>query len=107
MLVGVLLPTVLLIALAALVARGVERIVPETMSGLALQFGLSSTILWLLSSAGFALIYAMRLPSAAVVASGGGSAHFAALGAQAALIWAPIIGLTVATAPGRWRSARW
>ncbi len=109
MLLGLALPTILLMLAAVVVARGIESVLPESLTGMALTALLSSVALWLLSSAGFALLYmAEGAPLAALgVTEGETVTHFLSLGARSTLIWAPIILLVVVTAPRRWRTSRW
>ncbi len=110
MITGLVLPTVLLMALAVAVPRLLERALPESLPGLALCAAVSALLLWLAASAGFAWLYAARGPgllSALGTAPLGGLRHFLALGGSAALIWAPVMLLVVSTAPRRWKTARW
>lgn len=109
MLLGLALPTILLMMAAVVVTRGLESVLPESLSGMALTALLSSLALWLLSSAGFALLYmAEGAPLAALgLTEGGTITHFLSLGARSSLIWAPIVLLVVVTAPRRWRTSRW
>ena len=109
MLLGLALPTILLMLAAVVVTRGLESVLPESLFGMALTAVMSSVALWLLSSAGFALLYmAEGAPLAALgVVEGGSVTHFLSLGARSCLIWAPIILLVVVTAPRRWRTSRW
>ncbi|KUF10610.1 hypothetical protein [Pseudoponticoccus marisrubri] len=110
MITALLLPTLALMALAVLVTRGIEALVPESPAGLAAIAVLSSLALWLLSAAGFAGLYLIRDAQIAVVlgaAPQAGLRHFLGLGAKAALIWAPLVLLVVATAPRRWKTATW
>ena len=109
MLLGLALPTILLMMAAVVVTRGIEAVLPESLPGMALTAVMSSLALWLLSSAGFALLYmAEGAPLAALgVTEGGTITHFLSLGARSSLIWAPIILLVVVTARRRWRTSRW
>ncbi|MGR3495350.1 hypothetical protein [Citreimonas sp.] len=110
MIAALALPTLVLLALAVAVARGVERLVPETPAGLALQASISAAALTLLSAAAFAALYAAGdAPLTALLDADprGGFAHFLGLGLKSALIWAPPMLLVVVTAPRRWRHGRW
>ena len=110
MIAELLFPALGLMLLAFLVTRGVEALVPESVAGLALMALLSTLLCWALASAGFALLYVQKdarvltLLGDAPTASIG---HFLRLGGSAALIWAPILLLTVSTAPRRWKTSVW
>jgi hypothetical protein len=102
------LPAALLMIAAVLVARGFETLLPESIAGMVVCALLSSLTLWLLSGAGFAALYLWQdARVAALMGDGRGVAHFAGLGAKAAIIWAPLMALTVITAPRRWTTAEW
>ncbi|MCC1491386.1 hypothetical protein [Cognatishimia sp. F0-27] len=108
MLTGLALPTLLLMIAAVLITRLIERVVPESGLGLATLGVVSSLVLWLVAGALFATLYLgqdSRL--AALLASPEGIVHFLALGAKAALIWAPLVGIVTITAPQRWKTNRW
>lgn len=110
MLIALGLPVLVLMIAAVLVTRAVERVVPEHLGGLVAAAVLSSVVLWGLSAAGFALLYQLQgAPLAALIGTSAeaGARHFALLGAKAALIWGPLVALTVATAPRRWKTAVW
>lgn len=110
MVAALALPTLVLLALAVVVARGVEALVPETPAGLVLQAAFSAVALTALSALAFAGLYAAGdVPLATLIDAdpSGGIAHFAGLGLKSALIWAPPMLLVVITAPRRWRHGRW
>lgn len=108
MVLSLALPTLVLMAAAILVARGFEAVLPETIPGMVACALLSALVLWLLSAAGFGLLYLWQDARYAVLFGDGRSyRHLAALGAKAALIWAPLVALTVVTAPQRWKTATW
>jgi hypothetical protein len=110
MILSLIAPVVGLALLAVLVPRGIERLVPETIVGIGLMAVLSAVVLWLLSAGGFALLYLYqdsRILTLLADTPGAGSDHFLRLGANAALIWAPVLILVVTTAPRRWKTAVW
>lgn len=108
MLLSLALPTLLLMAAAVLVTRGFETLLPESIPGMAACAVLSAAALWMVSGAGFALLYLWQdAPLAGLLGDSRGIAHMATLGAKASLIWGPIVLLTVITAPQRWKTARW
>ena len=107
MIAGLLIPALALVALTIAVVRGVERCVPESIPGLAALAAISALLIWGLSAVLFATLYAAQLASITALAGTGGWQHFLKLGAQAALIWGPIVLLVVSTAPRRWTTAEW
>ena len=62
MLLTLALPTLLLMALAVLVTRALERVVPESMAGLAMLALGASVCLWLLSAGLFGLLTVATAP---------------------------------------------
>lgn len=110
MILSLALPAVLLIAAAILVPRGLEPLVPESPGGLVALAGLSALLLWAVSGLGFVLLYHLRGATVALLTGDNAAPafrHFAALGLKAALIWAPVLVLSVSTAPRRWKTATW
>ncbi len=109
MILGLALPTILLMAAAVLATRGIEALLPESLGGMAVTLVLSCLALWCVSSLGFAALYiAEGVPVAALGLTEEASIlHFLSLGARAALIWAPIVLLVIVTAPRRWKTSRW
>ncbi|MDJ0822011.1 MAG: hypothetical protein QNJ09_09430 [Paracoccaceae bacterium] len=110
MIVSLLIPTLILMATAAIVTRLVEAVLPESMAAMALCLGLSAALVWLLAAIGFAALYALELPQAISLLGDrpeAGLRHFLILGAKAGLIWGPIVLLVVATSPQRWKTATW
>ena len=108
MLTGLALPVLILMAAAILVTRIVERIMPESMAGIAATFVASLILLWLLSALLFAALYAWQgVTLAAMFGPSQGWRHFLWLGAKSALVWGPVMALVVVTSPRRWKSATW
>ncbi len=108
MLLSLGLPVLVLLILAVVVTRMVERLLPETLLGLLGVAIIASLVLWGLSSVLFAVIYAVQDSRiAALLGASAGLRHMAMLGAKAAIIWAPLMLLTVATAPRRWKTNVW
>lgn len=102
------LPVVLLMVLAVVVTRGLERLVSETIPGLILLALLSAMVTWVLAAGVFAGLYLMQdVRLVAVLGDQSGVGHLLRLGAKSALIWGPVLVLTVLTAPRRWRNAVW
>lgn len=108
MIQALLLPTLLLMVAAVLVTRLLEHVVPETIAGLVVLAGLASAACWAVASALFGAIYILQAAQiAAVLGTRGGLGHLLALGGKAALIWLPLVLITVATAPRRWKTNTW
>lgn len=108
MIAGLLLPTIVLMIMGVLVTRGLERVVPETLLGLALNAVIASVILWLLSALLFAVLYQWQDDRVLrLLGQSSGAQHLLAVGAKAAIIWGPLMCLTVATSPRRWKTNVW
>ena len=109
MLTSLLLPTVILIATAIAVARGIEALLPETLGAILFGLGLSALGMWVISALFFAGLYILESPELAhaIAKDGRGIAHLAILGAKSALIWAPVLLLVASTAPRRWKTNTW
>ncbi len=107
---GLLLPALALAVLGWLVPRLLARVWPEGVGPL-LALAFVSTLLLLALAAGFfLLLYAWQgAPVGALFAPGwaAGVAHFARLGLLSALVWAPIMVLSVAGLPRHWRTKTW
>lgn len=107
---GLLLPALALAVLGWVVPRLLARVWPEGVGPL-LALAFVSTLLMLALAAGFfLLLYAWQgAPVAALFAPGWGAgvAHFLRLGLLSALLWAPVMVLSVAGLPGRWRTKTW
>lgn len=108
MVFAIVLPAVCLMIFSVLVARAFERVMPETLAGMALTFTLSAILLWAAASGLFALLYHWQGASLeALLGAPQGWRYMAGLGLKAAVIWAPLLGLTVITAPRRWKHNVW
>ena len=104
MIASLALPTLILMALAVVVTRLLERVVSETVLGLFMLFALSGVLVWVLASAMFMGLYLWQDASIApLLGDARGLGHLLVLGAKSALIWGPLLVLTVVTAPRRWR----
>ncbi|MGH1412268.1 MAG: hypothetical protein ACRBB0_02170 [Pelagimonas sp.] len=109
MFVELALPAIVLMVLAVVVPRLVETFLPETLFGMAIIAALSSLILWILASLGFAMLYQWENPrlAALLFSSTTSWPYFLNLGAKAAVIWGPVLALTVSTTPRRWKTNTW
>lgn len=110
MLISVAVPVILLMTLAVVVTRGVERFVPESIPGLALSVVLTATLMWWISALGFFILYLWQSTAVLDLLSinpSSGLRYFLMLGLKSGLIWGPLVLITVSTAPRRWKVARW
>ena len=108
---GLLPPALALAVLGWLVPRLLARIWPEGLGPLLLLAFVSTLVLLLLATGFFLLLYLWRgAPLAALFEAGAtvaGAAHFARLGLLSALLWAPIMILSVAGLPKHWVKETW
>lgn len=104
------LPAVLLAVLGWLVPRLVARMLPEGVRPLMLNAGLSTVLMAMLGAVFFAGLYAVQgMPLASLTEAGllAALVHFGRLSVSAALIWAPIMILSLANLPRRWVRETW
>ena len=98
---ALILPGIVLAALAWIIPTWLGHRLPETMLALGANLAVSAFILWVLSAIGFAVSYAIQgVPMAQLIQ---GAVHFAGLGRLAALFWGPILLLALAMQPQHWR----
>ncbi|WP_342078128.1 hypothetical protein [Yoonia sp. SS1-5] len=103
-------PALMIAVLGFVVPRGLARILPEGVRPLLLNAFLSTLILFVLSAAFFVCLYLWQgTPVAEILAPGlaANVAFFGKLGLMAAIIWAPIMLLSVAGLPRRWVKETW
>lgn len=105
------LPSLALGLLGWAVPRLLARVWPEGLPALLLLAAASAVILTVLSAGLFLLLYAWRgAPPALLLDESGAvrsAVHFLRLGLASALIWAPLMILSVAGLPRRWTTERW
>ncbi|MEL6841055.1 MAG: hypothetical protein AAFP85_17365 [Pseudomonadota bacterium] len=107
---ALLLPAVLLGVLAFLVPRGLAKVLPEGVKPLLLNAFLSTLILFLLSAGLFFALYIGQGVAVADLMVGGVAANilfFGKLGLAAAIIWGPIMILSLAGLPRKWVKETW
>jgi hypothetical protein len=107
---GLLLPTLALAVLGWLVPRLLSRLWPEGVGPLMLLALASTLVLIGLAALFFMLLYVGQgVPLALILGVGvlGGWPHFLRLGLASALVWAPIMILSVAYLPRRWKEKSW
>jgi len=104
------LPALVLAVMAFGVPRFLARLLPEGVKPLLLNAFLSTVILFALSAVFFAVLYIWQGLSFADITADGlaqSIVFFGRLGLIAALIWAPIMVLSVAGLPRRWVKETW
>ncbi|WGH77742.1 hypothetical protein [Jannaschia ovalis] len=103
MLVTVILPLVLLGGLGWAVPWAVSRVLPEGAGWLVANGAISAVVLLVLAGGLFALAYG---PARAAVWAEA-PWYFALLAARSALVWAPVMVLSLANRPRHWTRATW
>jgi hypothetical protein len=104
------LPALMLAVLGFLVPRLLARVLPEGVKPLLINTLLSTVLLFALSTVFFACLYIWQgFPMAQLMESGlaANLQFFGRLGLIAALIWAPIMLLSVAGLPRKWVKETW
>jgi hypothetical protein len=107
---GLILPALLLAVLGWLVPRLLARVWPEGVGPLLLLALVSTLVLVVLATGLFVLLYlGQGVPLALILDVGvlGGWPHFLRLGLVSALVWAPIMILSVASLPRHWKEETW
>ncbi|MEL7179089.1 MAG: hypothetical protein AAFN63_04590 [Pseudomonadota bacterium] len=104
------LPALVLALLAFVVPRLLARVLPEGVTPLMLNALLSTLLLFVLSAGFFFCLYLWQGLSMAEVLEPGIATTvllFGRLGLVAAIIWAPIMILSVAGLPRKWVKETW
>ena len=107
---GLVLPTLVLAALGWAVPRSLALVFPEGVGPLMWLAFVATLVMLLLAAVVFAGLYAIQgAPLGELFRLGlwPGVWHFLQLGLLSALVWAPILVLSVAGLPRRWRTATW
>ncbi|MEL6681792.1 MAG: hypothetical protein AAFQ09_04005 [Pseudomonadota bacterium] len=107
---GLIFPVVILAVLGFLVPRVLGRFVPEGVRPLMLNALVSTLILFVLSAFTFFMLYLGQGVRAEILLSSGLLAnlvYFGRLGLASALIWAPIMILSLAGLPRKWVKETW
>jgi hypothetical protein len=108
--VGLLIPALLLGGLGWLVPRLLGRVWPEGVGPLLLLAFVATLILLALSTGVFLLLYLWEGAPLDMLLEPGiapGLAHFVRLGLLSALLWAPVLVLSVANLPKHWVKETW
>jgi hypothetical protein len=107
---GLLVPALVLALVGWLVPRVLSLVFPEGVRPLLILSFVSTVIMFLIGSAFFVALYLMRgVPMEAVLAGGLADVtlHFGRLGLISALLWGPIMILSVAGLPKHWVEETW
>ena len=106
---SLILPALVLAVVAWFVPVVLSRMLAEGVAPLMLNAGFSTLILFGISAGFFAFLYVGQGASVEALAEGGllNVVHFGRLGLQAALIWAPIMVLSLANRPRHWTEVEW
>ncbi len=107
---SLLLPAVLLAVLAFVVPRLLARVLPEGVKPLLLNAFLSTLIIGVLSAVFFFCLYLWQGADIADLMAPGLVANvvfFGKLGLASAIIWVPIMLLSVAGLPRKWVKETW
>ena len=107
---GLVLPTLALGLLGWAVPRLLARAWPEGVGPLLLLAFVSTLLLLALAAGFFLLLYAWQgapIPALFEPGVAAGVAHFVRLGLLSALVWAPVMVLSVAGLPSRWKDRTW
>ncbi|WP_439154144.1 hypothetical protein [Yoonia sp.] len=107
---GLFLPALMLAALGFVVPRMLARFLPEGVRPLLLNAFMSTIVLFFISAVFFFCLYLLQGLSPTQIFEPGLAAtllFFGRLGLSAAIIWAPIMLLSVAGLPRKWVSETW
>jgi len=109
-LMNLALPVLGLIVAAVLIPRLIARLVPEGVPWLIGNAVISALILLAISAGYFAVAYlgqGARFVAAFGAVPAASALHFVKLGAMAALIWAPVLVLSLSGLPRHWKEVEW
>ncbi len=107
---ALLLPAIVIAALGYLVPRLLARALPEGVKPLLLNTFLSTILLFAISAMFFVCLYLWQGVSLSELNASGLSVSvvfFGRLGLASAIIWAPIMLLSVAGLPRKWVKETW
>ncbi len=107
---GLFLPAIIIAFLAWLVPKLLSAVLPEGVKPLVLNAAVSTFALFTLSTVFFVLLYIWQGVNWSAIADYGMAANvlfFGKLGLISAIIWAPIMVLTLANLPRYWVTKVW
>ena len=107
---GLVLPALVLAIVGFVVPRILTRFLPEGVTPLMVNGFLSTVLTFVLSSGFFYLLYAWQgapLDKLSLPDAGAAAGFFGRLGLASALIWLPIMLLSLAGLPRKWVNETW
>ena len=107
---GLVLPALILGVVGYLVPRLLARILPEGVVPLLVNGLLSTVLCWVLASGFFYLLYFWQgapLAKFSLPDLGAAALFFGRLGLASALIWAPVMLLSLSGLPRKWVHETW
>lgn len=104
---GVILPMILLLALGWFVPQGLAKVMPEGVKALMMLAVCAFVILLVLSGMFFAGLYVARGAPLAAFTPQMAGLHFGRLGLLSAIIWLPIMIISVSNLPRHWVKEVW
>ncbi len=104
---GLIYPALGLALLGWLVPRLLSMVFPEGVKPLLILGAISAIIMYVLSVVMFVLLYTLQGVPMAEVFQNGGAEHLLWLGVLSALLWGPILLLSVAALPRSWVEEEW
>ena len=107
---GLVLPALGAVVLAALIPRALATLLPEGVPALMLNAALSFALMALIAAGYFVAAYHAESPAltrALLARPLAALWRFGSLTALSALLWAPVLVLSLAQIPSRWRHATW
>lgn len=104
---GLVLPAILLAALGWLVPWGLGKVFPEGVAALMLLGFVATVLMFLIAMGFFFVLYLLGGVPVEAVAAVGALWHFGRLALMSALLWGPILILSVANLPRSWTEVEW
>jgi hypothetical protein len=107
---GLIVPALLLALIGWLVPRGLSLLFPEGVRALMLLAFVATLLMLLIGMGFFVALYVWQgVPLGMLFEAGAvaGLAHFLRLGLISALLWGPIMVLSVAGLPKHWVTEKW
>ena len=107
---SLILPALGAVVLAALIPWALAKALPEGVPALLLNAALSLALMAAVAAGYFAAAYRAESPEltrALLAEPRAAIRRFGSLTALSALLWGPVLVLSLAQIPGRWREATW
>lgn len=107
---GIVLPVVLLALCGAVLPRALSRVFPEGVRPLLWLSAVSTLFMVAFGTGLFMVLYRLQGVQVATFFEAGawrGGWHFLRLGLLSGLAWGPVMVLSIASLPRRWREETW